>query len=301
VLRTFAVVREDEPVPGASYDLDDEAAYDFGTGPVVAVRDLEWVRDDAWPEALAELPVLDGYVLWWLRRNARLPAADGTPRPVRDLALPDSPLAALYDLPAPMPLLDRLGLVTTVDALDEDGLADLADRVADRAAPLDLTRAVYADLARAGVPLDPPRVRALLDGALTTVPTDEAYAVDRPDLLPLLAGRPWLPVDVTLGAALADALGARLASSLDAAITSTPRATARLADLAPGAPDVGVDLHDPLTVNGVAVAWSLAGPTPTTDGTPAGTARLVAWLTNRWDARHSVEAALRDDEALLDP
>jgi hypothetical protein len=306
VLRTFAVVREDEPVPGASYDLDDEVAYDFGTGPVEAVRDLEWIRDDAWPEALAELPVLDGYVLWWLRRNARLPAADGTPRRARDLAVPGSPLAPLYDLPAPgLPLLDRLGLVTTVEALDEDGLADLADRVADREATLDLTRTVYADLAGTGVPLDPPNVRAVVDGVLTTVPTDRAYAVDRPDLLPLMAGRPWLPVDVRLGAALADVLDARLGSSLDVRITSTPHATARLADLAPGAPDVGVDLHDPLTVNGVRVAWSLAGPTPALDGTPAGIARLVAWLGNRWETRHAVEARLLgdapDDEALLDP
>jgi hypothetical protein len=305
VLRTFAVVREDEPVPGASYDLDDEAGYDFGPGPVEAVRDLEWVRDDAWPEALAELPALDGYVLWWLRRNARLPAADGTPRRVRDLAVPGSPLAPLYDLPAPLPLLDRLGLVDTVDGLDDDGLADLADRVADREAPLGLTRAVYADLARAGVPLDPPNVRAVVDGALRTVPVGDAYAVDRPDLLPLMAGRPWLPVDVTLAAALADVLGVRLASSLDARVTSTPHATARLADLAPGAPDVGVDLHEPLTVDGVRVAWSLAGRTPALDGTPAGTARLVAWLENRWETRHAIEAALRgearDDEALLDP
>ncbi|MDQ1710749.1 MAG: hypothetical protein QOE45_199 [Frankiaceae bacterium] len=305
VLRTFAVVRDDEPMPGAAYDLDDEAAYDFGGGPVAAVRDLEWVRDDAWPEALAELPVLDGYTLWWLRRNARLPAADGTFRPVRDLADPGSPLAPLYDLPAPMPLLDRLGLVTTVDALDDEGLADLADRVADRTAPLGLARTVYAALARTGVPLDPPRVRAVVDGALVTVATEDAYAVDRPDLLPLLAGRPWLPVDVTLGPALADVLGVRLASSLDVRVTSTPHATARLADLAPGAPDVGVDLHDPLLVNGIRVAWSLAGTTPALDGTPAGTARLVAWLRNRWETRHAVEAALRgdarDDETLLDP
>jgi hypothetical protein len=308
VARTFAVVRDDEPVPGALYDLDDEESYDFGSGPVAAVRDLEWVRDDAWPEALPELPVLDGYTLWWLRRNALLPSRDGTPRRVGDLAEPGSPLAPLYDLPAPLPLLDRLGLVSTVDALDEDGLAGLADRLADRDAPLELVRAVYAALARTGVPLDPPRVRAVRDGSLTTVRTGEAYAVDRPDLLPLMAGRPWLPVDATLGRALADVLGVRPATSLDVRVTSTPHATARLRDLAngvPDVPDVGVDLHDPLLVDGIRVAWSLAGPTPALDGTVAGIARLVAWLGNRWEARHAVEAALRgdarDDESLLDP
>jgi hypothetical protein len=164
---------------------------------------------------------------------------------------------------------------------------------------------VYAALARADVPLDPAYVRAMYRGTIRTVPAGEAYAVDRPDLLPLLADLPWLPCDVTYGAALADVLGVRPASSLDVAITSTPTATARLADLAPGAPDEGVDVHDPLLVNGVRVAWSLAGRVAAVDGTPYGIARLVAWRRRAWQTRHAVEAALRgearDDEALLDP
>jgi hypothetical protein len=307
VLRTFAVVSDDGP---GGHDLDLEDEYDE-PGPFAGVRDLEWVRDDAWAEALGALPVLEGYPLFWLRRNACVPVAGGGVRLPAEVAGEgaDPLLAALYDAPAPLPaasraVLARLGLVTTVEALDEDGLADLADRIADREATLDQVRHLYAALARRGVPLDPPRVRAVVDGALVTVPTADAYAVDRPDLLPLLGDRPWLPVDVRLGEAVADVLGTRLATDLGARVTSEPHATARLADLVPGAPDTGVDLHDPLLVNGVPVAWSLAGRVPATDGSPRGLARLAAWLGGAWHTRHAVEAALRgdrDDEALLDP
>ena len=306
VLRTFAVVRDDEGAGGHDLDLEDE--YDPPPGPFEAVRDLEWVRDDAWPEALSELPVLDGYTLWWLRRHPVVRCADGAFRRPGEVAAPDADphLAALYAVPAPHPLLDRLVLVTTVDALDDDGLADLADRVA-ASADLPRTRVLYAALARRDVLLDPERVRAVVDGDLVTVPTRDAYAVDRPDLLPLLRGLPWLPVDVALARALADVLGCRLASDLPAEVTSTAASTARLADLAAGVPDVedeGVDVHPDLTVNGIRVAWSLAGRVAAIDGTPAGIARLVAYRKQLWASRHAIEAALRgqvDEESLLDP
>jgi hypothetical protein len=269
------------------------------------VRDLEWVRDDAWSEALDALPVLDDETLEWLRRNVLLPAADGALHRIRDLAAPDADplLASLYvTTTATSPVVARLGLVTTVDALDDDGLAGLADRIADGAG-LDQTRALYAALARAGVPLDPPNVRAVINGALVTVATQDAFAVDRPDLLPLLGDRPWLPVDVALGPALADVLGVRLASSLEARVTSSAASTARLPDLAPGAPDLGVEVHDPLLVNDVRVAW-FAGRPLAVDGSTAGVARLVAWLRGDWPSRYAVEATLRGDpleETLLDP
>jgi hypothetical protein len=282
VLRTF-VVRP-----------DDEDPYN---------GDLDWVRDDAWPEALAALPLLDDGTLEWLRHNACLPTTTGDLRRVTDLAADDADplLAALYDRPAPLDdaahVVGRLGLVTTIDPMDEDALADLADRIADRAT-VEQAHALYAALARRGVRLDPTRVRAIRDGALVTVPVEEAYAIDRPDLLPLLAGRPWLPVDVTLARDLADVLGVRAASALDVTITSAPTGTTTVD---------GTDavVHDELSVDGVRVAWSLAGPVPAIDGTPAGIARLTAWLRGDWASRYAVEAALRGeptgDERLLDP
>jgi hypothetical protein len=145
-------------------------------------------------------------------------------------------------------------------------------------------------------------VRAVLGGAPVTVATEDAFVVDRPDLLPLLRERPWVPVDVALAGDLAHVLGVRRASALGARVTSTPTGTARLADLASGAPDVGVDLHDPLLLDGIPVSW-VASP-PSTDGSPAGVARLAAWLAGDWPSRYAREAALRGDdpaERLLDP
>lgn len=293
VLGTFAVVRDEAP---GGHDLDLEDEYDV-PGPFEAVRDLEWVRDDAWPSVLPALPVFEGYTRWWLRRHAVVLCDDGAFRRPSEVASSSaSPvLASLYAVAAD-PAAERVGLVTSVDDLDDDGLHDLASRIAS-SADLHQTRVLYAALARRDVPLDVTRVRAVLDGALVTVPADDAYAVDRPDLLPLLAGKPWIPCDVSLGVTLADVLGTRLASDLDARITSTPTATTTIEG-------VGVDVHDDLSVNGVRVPWSMAGRTPATDGTPRGTARLTAWLRGSWPSRYAIEATLhgtRDDEALLDP
>jgi hypothetical protein len=160
---------------------------------------------------------------------------------------------------------------------------------------------VYAALARRGVSLDPLSVRAVSG----VVPAAEAYVVDRPDLLPLMGDRPWVPVDVSLAAALAEVLDLRLASALPFAVASAPVSTARLPDLVPGAPDVGVDVHAPLLVAGVPVTWWAGGRVPAVDGSPHGLARLVAWLAGDWPSRYAVEAALRgeppDAERLLDP
>jgi transposase len=297
-------MREDSPFGVASSALLDDYGADAllaaGVVGTLTARDLEEVRPDAWAAALGSLTDLDD--LDWLRANVLLPAADGTLHPPRHLLADDADplLDGLYDRVGPLSdasrrVVARLGLVTTVEAMDDDALASLADRLADRPATLAQVRALYAALARADVPLDPTRVRAVRDGEVVVVPVDEAYAVDRPDLLPLLAGRAWLPVDVTLGAALADVLGVRLASSLPARVTSTRTATERH-------DGIGYDVHGPLLVNDVPVAWWAAPPS--TDGTPGGLARLVAWHTGGWPARHAIEATLRgdrDDESLLDP
>ncbi|MGZ8750443.1 MAG: sacsin N-terminal ATP-binding-like domain-containing protein, partial [Pseudonocardia sp.] len=87
VLDGFAVV-ETDAVHAADLGLDDVDRWFDDTGAdsridtVVAVRDLDLVRDDAWPAALALLAgepatraaVLapGSYTAWWLARNARL-------------------------------------------------------------------------------------------------------------------------------------------------------------------------------------------------------------------------------------
>jgi hypothetical protein len=309
-------VRDDSPFEVADASLLETYGADAlaaaGVLDRLVLRDFEEVRDDAWPEVLASLTELDDETLEWLRRNAFLPSVDGSlHRPADLLAEGGDPLLdGVYDRVAALPdaaarVVARLGLVTTVEALDDDGLASLADRLAERDVTLGQLRGLYAALARTGVALEPTHVRAMYRGTIQVVAVDDAYAVDRPDLLPLLADLPWLPCDVTLGAALADVLGVRLASALPARVTSTRASTARLAGLAPGAPDEGVDVHQELLVNDVRVAWSLAGTVAAVDGTPYGIARLVAWRTGDWRARHAIEARLRgetdDDETLLDP
>jgi hypothetical protein len=151
--------------------------YEAGAGgaPVVlasftAVRDLELVDPDAWPEALAELarPPLRAVVLgdepsytrWWLSQHALLPvepsAADdaagdggagrsgGSDRVVRlpppELRLPgaDPLLDGLFAPAAPLPgvdgeLLRALGCRATLDDVlgDAAGVLDLLDRLGD--------------------------------------------------------------------------------------------------------------------------------------------------------------------------
>jgi hypothetical protein len=308
-------VRDDSPF-GV---LADDVAATYGAAALEAagvVRtfdlkgdDLDWVRDDAWPEALAELPALDDATLDRLRNDVLLPATDGTLRRPHELAADDADplLAPLYATLAPLPdsarsVVARLGLVTTVEAMDDDALADLADRLAAADVTLRQVRHLHAALARTGAALSPARVRT---SDLSVVAAEDAYVVDRPDLLPLLGDRPWVPVDVALARALADVLDLRLATSLPYDVTSERTRTDRLANLAPGMPDTSVDVHQDLTVDGTRVAWFAAG-TPAVDGTPYGVARLAAWLSGDWRARHAIEAALRGDardadESLLDP
>ncbi len=79
----FAVVTETDPT-GPDHDLDDEDRWWQGLPEdppeFAAVRDLDLVDDDAWPQALRLLlsePATrrlladrDGYTAWWLRRHA---------------------------------------------------------------------------------------------------------------------------------------------------------------------------------------------------------------------------------------
>lgn len=85
----FAVVSEDDPT-GPEHDLPDEELWweslDDDPPRLTAVRDLDLVDEDAWPEALTLLldgahtrPLLadrTGYTAWWLRTHARW---QGTP------------------------------------------------------------------------------------------------------------------------------------------------------------------------------------------------------------------------------
>jgi hypothetical protein len=200
-------------------------------GPVTievfrAVRDLEWVRPDAWEAALGLLPrdvlaagctvggvAVPAYSRWWLSRQ---PVFGGRrPGTLRLAEAVD--LAGLYDVAAG-DLAALLGARTGLgDVLaDPDAAADLLDRLGDPARTVSpaVLGSVYARLATAlaGVDVDPPaRIRVAPD---RVVDARHAVVLDAPWLLDRLGGR----APVAGGAdpaAVADLLDVPLLSELD--------------------------------------------------------------------------------------
>jgi hypothetical protein len=212
---------------------------------VSAVRDLDLIRPDAWPAALALLaepglrecvvePVAvrrgDGtpstapsYTAWWLSTS---PVLDG--RRPDSLRLPgsDPRLRGLYDAAPELgldeELLRALGCRCHLSALlaDPTSARGLLERLADpeRDVGRAALRAVYAALPDAfsdadllGMPW-PERLRAVRGAAVEVTDVDDAVVVDSPDLLPLLGGRATLPVPLDRAEALAWTLDVERAS-----------------------------------------------------------------------------------------
>ncbi|MBA0053241.1 molecular chaperone Hsp90 [Streptomyces sp. AJS327] len=217
---------------------------------LVAVRDLDLVDDDHWPEALAMLsqpplrealtaPVRvllpDGtaqhvrpHTAWWLRGH---PVLDGR-RPAGLRASGGDPLlAGLYEEADTSAVRDEqvlraLGVRTSALALLDEpgGAAELLARLADPDAEVSAAQlhALYGLLAR----LDPDEVtlpdevRALCGDQLRVVDAARVRIADAPDLLPLAGDRPLLPVAPAHAADLAALLDVRrLSESLPAPVT----------------------------------------------------------------------------------
>jgi hypothetical protein len=342
VLDTFAVLRvPDVEVGLGGHDLDgeqdwyDAVADRLPPQPVpprlvelVAVRDLELVRPDRWPQALALLATLpaattaavavlaDGshvdvppYTRWWLASH---PVLAGS-RPDRLRLAGAAELAGLYQPAAGDPgVLGLAGCLRDLaDVLvDPERAAELLDRLGDpvRTVPAATLREVYARLAFAldGCDVPPPaRVRV----APEQVAGRDAVAVlDAPHLLPLLR-QAVVPAGGAPGP-VADLLDVPFASELvSAAVTSVAVGRQRWADV-PGAPlaaercaalvpDAEVAEHDPVTVTGgVQVGWWPGGAgAPDAVTRAAGAAalgRAFAWRLGRWDRRAAaVEAFAR--------
>ncbi|MFC3998532.1 sacsin N-terminal ATP-binding-like domain-containing protein [Nocardiopsis sediminis] len=347
VLRTFALVRagdltlgpaladEDLPLDGLE-EWAEDVAERLGDGaelpPVVpellAVADLEFVRDDRWPQALELLAapplraavveparVLRGdgrgadvpsYTAWWLRTGALL---DGR-RPIELRAADSDPaLSGLYD-PAPGTLDPglaralgvRRGLADLI--ADPDGPEDLIDRLADPERHVE--RAVLRDIwtALAAVDSDrvapPEQVRAVRGGAIVVAGADDTVVLDSPDLLPLLGDRPAVLVPAEHAVAVADVLDLALASEeIEGRVTSTGEVRP-VPDEVRAFLDTGVLTylhHEELIVDGVAVEWRCDGGTPHASGTD-GLARALCWKAGRWSQRHLIAAVLRDPRGL---
>ncbi|MFJ9908626.1 sacsin N-terminal ATP-binding-like domain-containing protein [Streptomyces sp. NPDC101152] len=356
VLATFALVRatdvvldpdELEPREGDFAEPDDAGLLDavdvwsedvldrFPDSPVppvatelIAVRDLDLVDDDKWPQALALLaqpPLRDAltqpvrvllpdgthdvvrpYTAWWLRGH---PVLDGR-RPAGLLASGGDPLLrGLYDEADATGFEDEqvlraLGVRTSVAALLDEpgGAAELLDRLADpdrhvTGAQLHALYGALADLDPEQVTL-PDELRAVVDGRVEVVDAADAVVVDSPDLLPFTGGTPLLPVRPARAAELAELFQVRrLSESVPGSVDSegtehdVPDAVRVL--LGPGTPTTYVE-HEELVVDGTDLDWRL-----TTDGilhaaTLEGVAAGLAWAAGQWPRRFEVAALLED-------
>ncbi|MGW0603453.1 sacsin N-terminal ATP-binding-like domain-containing protein [Streptomyces sp. NPDC002640] len=296
---------------------------------LVAVRDLELVDDDHWPEALALLsrpPLRDAltqpvrvlmpdgthetvrpYTAWWLRGH---PVLDGR-RPAGLLAAGGDPLLrGLYDEADATgfddaQVLRALGVRTTVAALLDEpgGPAELLDRLADpdrrvTSAQLHGLYSALAELDPERVGLLPDELRAVVDGRVEVV--DAAYAVvaDAPDLLPLIAGTPLLPVRPGLAAGLSELFQVRrLGDTVPGTVTSlgveheVPEAVRAL--LGPAVPESYVE-HEELVVDGTELDWRFTSDGTVHAATLEGVAAGLAWAARQWPRRFEVAALLED-------
>ncbi|MGW7252809.1 sacsin N-terminal ATP-binding-like domain-containing protein [Streptomyces sp. NPDC054834] len=305
----------DTPVPPVATEL-------------VAVRDLDLVDDDHWPQALALLarpPLRDAltqpvrillpdgthevvrpYTAWWLRGH---PVLDGR-RPAGLLAAGGDPLLrGLYDEADATgfedeQVLKALGVRTSVAALLDEpgGAAELLDRLADPGRPV--TPAQLHGLYTALADLDPEQVtlpdelRAVVDGRVEVVDAGGAVVVDSPDLLPFTSGVPLLPVRPTRAAELAELFQVRrLSESVTGEVDSegaehdVPESVHVL--LGPRTPDTYVE-HDELVVDGVEIDWRLTGDGVLHAATLEGVAAGLAWAAGQWPRRFEVAALLED-------
>ncbi|MFE6976289.1 sacsin N-terminal ATP-binding-like domain-containing protein [Streptomyces sp. NPDC057682] len=295
---------------------------------IVAVRDLDLVDDDAWPQALALLarpPLRDAltqpvrvllpdgttesvrpYAAWWLRGH---PVLDGR-RPAGLRARGGDPLlAGLYDSVDATgfddaQVLRALGVRTSVAALLDEpgGAAELLGRLADPDRPVGPVQlhALYTALSA----LDPEQVtlpdelRAVVDGEVRVVDAADAVIADAPDLLPLTGGLPLLPVAPACAADLADLLQVRrLGESVEAGVT-TEGEEHRVPDsvrvlLGPATPDTYLE-HGELRAGGVELDWRRTPDGTVHAATLEGVAAGLAWAAGQWPRRFEVAALLED-------
>ncbi|MFI8948156.1 sacsin N-terminal ATP-binding-like domain-containing protein [Streptomyces sp. NPDC053750] len=357
VLVTFALVRatdvvldpdELEPREGDFAEPDDAGLLDavdvwsedvldrFPDSPVppvateiVAVRDLDLVADDRWPEALALLsrpPLRDAlvqpvrillhdgthevvrpYTAWWLRGHPVL----GGRRPAGLRAAGGDPLLrGLYDEADATGFEDEqvlraLGVRTSVAALLDEpgGAAELLDRLADpdrpvTAAQLHALYGALAELEPEQVTL-PDEVRAVVDGRVEVVDAADAVVVDSPDLLPFTSGVPLLPVRPARAADLAELFQVRrLSESVTGRVDSegTEHAVPEPVRVLLGArTPVSYVEHEELVVDGVEIDWRMTDDGAVHAATLEGVAAGLAWAAGQWPRRFEVAALLEDE------
>jgi hypothetical protein len=278
-------------------DDDPDPALEVVTGEFVAIRDLDAVRDSAWPQVLAQVAtrselrsaVLDpvrlsvrgpgtsghvdvpSYSAWWLCRSlAGGPWADPDADPSLAALLPPAPeLLAGLDAPTRR----ALGAVDAAAHLDaaavEAVLSGMADQdvVMDAPTAIDLWRELAAIAVRTfsdGTDIAPPAWVRVLDGPGTSVVrVQEAVVVDSPAWLQRTdLGGPVIAPDPGSAPALADLLDVALASEVaPGEVGATGQAVLvppQVRSVLPEAPESWYE-HEELLVDGVDVDWWVEG------------------------------------------
>jgi hypothetical protein len=230
---------DDAPLPPTAIEL-------------TAVRDLDLVDPDRWPQALGLLSrpplraaLIDpfwvllplggaadvpSYTAWWLRRHVLLGGRRPSGLRVADA---DPLLAGLYDVAGDEPALSgvladpaiarALGVRSSLAGLlaEPGGADELLARLAEPERPVTRLqlRALWSALA--SVPADelrpddispPEQVRAVHGDKVTVADAADVLVLDAPDLWPLVAGRPLVLVPYRHATRLADLLDLPLAS-----------------------------------------------------------------------------------------
>lgn len=299
-------------------------------GELLAVRDLDVVRADRWPEAVAALAAapatrsalvqparlrdlrgrghdVPSYTSWWLRRELGL---DGHCDPGADAAL-----RALLD-PAPewVGALDdevrrALGVVRHVADLAPGAAGLLLDRLAepDRAVGLSGLLAAWAWLATlatqapaGAADVKPPdRLRAWDGAAVVVAGEADVVVVDEPKWLQRNEIGPFIVAPAGSAESLADLLDVDLATDrADGLVTSQGSAEAIPTvgrEMVPGGPEQWWR-HEALAVDGQPVDWWVDDDGRAHARDAHGLARALAWATGRWDLRHVLAALLTEPE-----
>ncbi|MFI8567364.1 sacsin N-terminal ATP-binding-like domain-containing protein [Rhodococcus sp. NPDC078407] len=268
----FSVVRDELPT-GPDHDLDDEARWwsSLSAEPetLLAVRDLDLVRSDAWSEALtvllddpstrATLTDRDGYTAWWIRRHAQV-------RDSRLLAFrapSDETFAGLLD-PLDHPRADELAAVLSPSTCADDETARqlllaLSDpRRSPTPAVIARTHTLIATAVADGridiADIDPPdRVRTL---GGDVIDASEALVIDLPWLASVVPPEVAVLSDMATAATLADVLDITPASE---AIRGEVLGSGRVSswDREPGAVAACAVMGLPLPSGGVVVHTEL--------------------------------------------
>ncbi|WP_433158941.1 sacsin N-terminal ATP-binding-like domain-containing protein [Kribbella sp. CA-247076] len=317
----------------------DGSRYGATVGELTAIRDLDWITDDAWPRVLElfgsspelrralvtqvrvvgpdDRPLgVPSYSAWWIRERVLL--EDGEPLAGRADPDADPVLASFLDeAPGWTARLDpevrtAVGLVREVGDLDADGISLLLERLADPEREVDES-AILRLWSRLGtLPLfpgdAPAQVRVLADDGLTRVTDiDDAVVVDGPMWLQRTDLGGFVVASGAAADGLSDLFDVPLAHEV-AQGTIDDEGTAAdvpaiVLELVPEVPPTWWE-HEELTVDGVEVSWWVDHQGAPHAATFDGLAKALAWASGRWDQRHVIRAVLnepgRSSELLID-